>query len=294
MKLRLTPMVVALLLAAAGAASAKNDVIPLDTPDYFVEVFGGYSHRATDQGSQQNGGQQLTIFEQTVRSWQVGGRATVPIRWGLGARVEVVGGSSRIAQGTARSELGGVDGRAEVFWRDPTKGQFGVGYGYGWATPQTPSSVQSIRVNTIPVHASVYMPDLGGGTVDWNASFTYDWLELRSAAGATKQWMYEFHGSSIWYVDRFATFEGGVRYSRLIGSQQSDQLEGVFELEILVPSGKRRFGTVALLGSVGRANQMDLPSPFGSMSRLTWQIGAEVTVHFPGVDSLLELNRAYR
>lgn len=295
MMLRLTCTIAALLVAATGDALARDEVIPLETPPYFAQLDGGYMYRTADQATASLSGQQLTIFEQTVRSWQIGGHATVPIAFGLGARVRVQGGSSRTTQAGFGSESGGAIGQGEVFWRDPTRGQIGVGYGYGWSSPRTPSSVQSTRTHRVPVFASLYMPDLDGSTVDWNASFTYDFQSLRGDTGTTSQWAYEVRGSSIWYVNRLAAFEGGVRYQRLLASQQSDVLEGTFALELLVPSGRAlSYATVSAVGAVGRAEAKDLAAPFSSLSRMTWQVGGEVTVFFPGVDSLVELNRAYR
>ncbi|MDG2050979.1 MAG: hypothetical protein P8M78_12525 [Myxococcota bacterium] len=279
-------------LWAAGPSYARDEVIPLDSPPVFVQLAGAYAYRdigATSSSTETRPGEQ-------IQEWAADGRVTVPVAWGLGVRVQATGeGATSKFDTGARFELVGAGGEGQLFWRDPTKGQVGLGYGYYWLTSTTPSTVDSVRIQSLPVYASLYMPSMNGVAVDWNASFRYDFLSLQSAGGDKKEWAYEARASSIWYVNELISFEAGVRYERLIKDKQEDILEGAFALEILVPTGGDRFfGSVALIGGVGRSEKMDLAPPTTSLSSLAWRVGVQASVFFPGVHSLLELNRAYR
>jgi hypothetical protein len=294
MKHRPLWILVALWVGMAGEAVAYEQVIPLESPDWFVQAFGGYGYAKTSQETVEDGSSSLTLFEETERGWIAGGSAMIPIVSRLGTRLRVDGGRRRISEGTLAGDLGTVTAGGELFLRDPTKGQIAAGYAYTWSSPDASFAEDSVRVHTLPVFASLYTPDLGGGATDWTVSFTYDWIELRLPVGTENQWAYAIDATSTWYVTRFVDFRGGFRYSRLIGDAPSNTMEGVFALEALVPSGVRNYGTVALTGSVGRVEDEDLAAPFYTVSRLTWGIGVTVSVHFPGVTSLVELNRAYR
>ena len=292
--LRRAVWIVAACLAWAGSAGAQK-VVPLESPRWFTEAFAAYAYRDTVEDSVTDGTVTYTLAEQTLRSWQIGGLATLNAGRGFGGRLRVFGGSTRLAQGTLRAESGEVTFRTEGFWRDPTRGQVGAGYAYSSISPDAPSPFTGGSVHGLPVFASLYMPDLGGGAVDWNASFLYTWTELEGFTGPVRQWAYDLRGGSIWYVNRFLAIDGGLRYLRAIQhAQPFDLLEGNLGLELLIPGGRRNYGTVALGGSFGRIENSNLPPPFTSMARFSWEIGITATVMFPGVDSLIELNRAYR
>ena len=281
-----------IVIGAAGPSDALDEVIPLEPPSFFVQLAGGYAYRDIDAASTSS----QSFAGEEIQEWAADGRITIPIRWGLGVRAQAAGDGANSKFDTgSRFELVGAGGEAQLFWRDPTKGQIGLGYGYSWLTSTSPSSIDSVRIQSLPVYASLYMPSMNGVAVDWNAAFRYDFLSLQSAGGNVNQWAYEATASSIWYVNDLASFEAGVRYERLIKDQQEDVLEGKFSLEMLIPTGGDRFfGSLALAGGVGRAEQMDLAPPTPSVSSLTWRVGVQATVFFPGVQSLLELNRAYR
>ena len=276
-----------------GAGWAADEVIPLESPAYFVQAAGGYAYRAL--GAASGAGQSRPREE--IQVWEAGGLLTVPIAIGLGIRIEASGeGGTLRYQSGGRFETVGAGGEAQLFWRDPTKGQFGLGYGYYWSAPQTTSVVDSIRIQSLPVYAAIYMPSMNGAAVDWNASFRYDFLSLQSTTGSRNEWAYEARFGSTWYINDVASFEGAVRYERRLADEQEDILEGDFAIEILIPTGgERHFASVSLDGGVGRAARMDLPLlPSTSLSSLTWRVGAQATIFFPGVTSLIELNRAYR
>jgi len=281
------------LVTAGGSASARNEVIPLESPAYFVEASGGYAYREVAERTSRIEGQTLTIFGETWRDWFAGGSVTVPVAAGFGVRGRVSGGGTEVSIFGAGTDLSGIAGGGDVFWRDPTRGQLGVGYAYERRSVDPGVPVDSIRSHGVPVFASLYMPDLEGGTVDWNVGFEYRWLEVRTPVGSRDQWAYEVFVSSTWYVNRFVSFEGGAEYARQLSPTQSDRVEGVFALELLVPGGTRHYGAVELSGRIGR-DELKALGPFGDENRLTWQVGAQVSVHFPGVTSLVERNRACR
>lgn len=294
MKRQSSSLVVALCLLAAGGADARDPVIPLESPAYFVQGSAGYLYGNIDEATSYGGASELTLAESTTRSWAAGSLVTVPIVRGFGVRLAVDGGGTDETLGGFRSEGNDVTGGAELFWRDPTRGQVGAGYAYSWSPVDTSIGSVTSRAHTAPAFASLYMPDFDGRTVDWNVRFAYSWIDAEGATGSVDQWAYEVVGSSRWYVDRWASFEAGVRFEQRINALPSNVVEGVFELEFLVPGGVRHYGTFALLGSVGRREFQNLGAQFGMLDQLTWQIGLGATVHFPGVASLVELHRAYR
>jgi hypothetical protein len=294
MKPQFTPLAAALCLFAAGGADARDPVIPLEPPAYFVQGSGGYLYGNRAAATSQGGAAELMLDESTTRNWLAGALATVPIAGGFGVRFAVDGGGTNEKTGGFRSDGHDVTGGTELFWRDPTKGQVGAGYAFSWSPVDTSIGSVTSRTHTAPIFASLYMPDFDGRTVDWNARFEYSWIDAEGATGSVDRWAYEVVGSSRWYVDRWASFEGGVRFAQRIDALPSNEVEGVFELEFLVPGGARHYGTFSLLGSVGRRKFQDLGAQFGMLDQLTWQIGFGATVHFPGVASLVELHRAYR
>lgn len=288
------PIVVCLgtLATLAGPAAARNEVIPLESPDWFVEGFGGYAYRETAAHTAKVGDQTQPLPGEEWLTWSAGLSATVPIALGFGVRARVQGAGTDYSDTFGTSlDFDDVTGGGELFWRDPTKGQIGAGYAY--TRTSTDPDVASIRTHSVPVHASLYMPDLEPGTVDWNLGFRYDWLEVRMPGASRDQWAYEVFFTSTWYLNRFVSFEGGASYVRSLAPEQSDRVEGVFSLELLVPSGVRHYGVVEVFGAIGRDEDKDF-GIFGDENRRTWQIGGRVSVHFPGVTSLVELNRAYR
>ncbi len=294
MKFPLTSLAVAFSVLAAGGADARDPIIPLESPAWFVQAEGGYVYGELAGATSHGGESQLVLDETITRNWSAGGLATLRIARGFGARLAVErGGRSETTTGF-ESDGDDLTGGAELFWRDPTRGQVGAGYAFTTSTADTSLGSVTERSHRAPLHASLYMPDFDGNTVDWNVRFEYSWIDVESATGSVDQWAYEVVGSSRWYIDRWASFEGGVRFEQRINFLPSDQVEGVFELEFLIPGGARHYGTFSLLGSVGRRELQDLGARFGMASQLTWQVGFGATVHFPGVVSLVELHRAYR
>lgn len=293
MKTVSTSLALALALLLATVAEGREEVIPLESPAWFVQAEGGYRYGRFEASTSSGGSTPLPVPESTSRSWFAGGLATLPIARGFGARLVVDGGGERLSGALAVTD-DEVTGGAELFWRDPTKGQVGVGYAYTWAPSTSIFGPSTSRSHTAPVFASLYMPSFDGNTVDWNVRFEYSWIDVENPSGHLDQWAYDVVGSSRWYVDRWASFEGGVRFAQQINALPSNVVEGVFQLEFLIPGGARHYGTFSLLGSVGRRAFQDLGPQFGMASQLTWQIGFGATVHFPGVVSLVELHRAYR
>ena len=274
-------------------AQWSGEKIPLETPTYFVEAVGGYLYRDVGEATLQGPVSSVTRFGATRRAWFAGGRATVPVLFGLGVRATVLGGGTVDGLLGLESESTVVGGDAEVFWRDPTIGRFSVGYGYAWTESST-TPVASTRSNSLPASVSLYLPDLGQGPVDWTVDFRYEWLDVDPGTGPVRQWGYTFVGSSYWYINDIAGFTGGVLFTKRIAEQQSNVLEGVFSIELLLPTGATRYGTISFDAAVGRDELEGLAPPFSTISSITYRVGGTVTVHFPGVDSLLQLRRAYR
>jgi hypothetical protein len=293
--MRVLPMLLVLLALPTGGARAQfYDPIPLESPSYFVSMYGGYSDLSADQATHDLGFLRLTLLPYEGTTWWAGGTATVPVWKQLGIRVGMRGGQSRLEVFGVGDEGSGVRGGLEIFWRDPTLGQIAVGYDYGWSAP-TPNPVgASTRSHTLPVTAALYFPDIEGGVVDWNLDFDYSFLEKSAPGFSDQQWRYDVVGSSYWYVNDFVGFSGGVGFTQLLGPQAYNLIEGIFELEFLVPGGTRHYASMSVYGTVGRVEEQDLPSPFTTASQSSWRIGVQASVHFPGVASLVELNRAYR
>ncbi|MCH2186690.1 hypothetical protein MK280_12550, partial [Myxococcota bacterium] len=154
---RWTCMLLWVAVWAAGPSEALDEVIPLTPPSFFVQLAGGYAYRdiaAVSTSSQSFVGEQ-------IQEWAADGRMTVPIAWGLGLRAQAAGeGTNSKFDTGARFELVGAGGEAQIFWRNPTKGQVGLGYGYYWLTSTTPSAFDSVRIQSLPAYASLYMPSM--------------------------------------------------------------------------------------------------------------------------------------
>lgn len=280
---------------APASALARDEVIPLESPAYFVEAVGGYAYRDTAEKTKTVNGNPQTVFGSVSKRWLVGGRVTVPIWNGFGARGTIFGGGDDLSLGGAPStDLKDFSVGASGFWRDPTKGQVGAGYRYTDTDVSPATTVQSITTHSIPVYAALYMPDFGGGTtVDWRVDFEYDFIGSDTPSGRVDQWAYDVLLTSKWYLNGYASFDGRFLYDRSIGASQSDRIEGILALEILVPSGKRNYATFELFGGYGRDRSFDVGA-VGNVKQRIWQVGFQASVFFPGVATLVELNRAYR
>ena len=297
MKLRWLTLLVGSLLVVPLASQARDEVIPLESPRYFVQAFGGYAHRDVKRQTKFDPGTGTSEVEpaRVTRSWLAGATVTVPIWKSFGVRGTVLAGSDELSLGGApATSFDDISFGAVGFWRDPTEGQFGAGYLFSDTDVSPDTSIRSISTHSVPVYAALYMPDFGGGTtVDWRVDFQYDRMGMDTPNGRVDVEAYSGLATSTWYVNGSVSFDGRFLYERETGSPDSDVLEGILALEFLLPTGKRKYATLEVFGGYGRERMLDV-APFGDFRQRVWQVGFQAAVFFPGVSTLVELNRAYR
>lgn len=225
---------------------------------------------------------------------------TMPISDELGVRM--IGGptfSKVHVDGVDDLQSYGLMAGGDVFWRDPTLGELGVGTFYNFAESDRFRSTSDFRSvdrsdHTAGLHAygKFFIKDLlGFGPVDLDASGNFSDSNIDDNGSLSAERNYGARwGATLYPGDGFSVRLGG-RYSRTNYGDLSSQELTVMDLDakVLIPSKPNVIlGAGFFMGTTDES-----PNGFQNYGRFISGIAISATISFPGADSLVDLNRRF-
>jgi len=180
----------------------------------------------------------------------------------------------------------------EVFWRDPTVGEFGVGTFYSFADAETDSADRSEHTAGVTAFGELFLNDfLGYGPVDLDASVAFSDSDIDDNGSFSAERSYTGRwGATLYPNDSFSLRTGGV-YSRTnFGTSEHSALIG-FEADarILLP-----LEPLVTLGAGFEVGKFEVaPNGVQNYGSMFFGLGFSVTISFADAQSLLELNRNF-
>ena len=211
----------------------------------------------------------------------------------LGARL--IGGAnfSKVHADTfEETKRHGLDLGGEVFWRDPSVGEFGLGTFYEYADAVTGPTDRSEHTAGVTAFGQVFVNDfLGYGPVDLDISAAFSDSDIEDNGSESAERTYAGRwGATLYPSDTFSVRTGGVysrtnlgtgTHVRVVGFEADARL--LLPVEPLVTLGAGFEVGDYEVGANGVQN-------YGSMF---FGIGFSVTISFADAQSLLELNRNF-
>ena len=282
----------------ALALAVPFDLAHADEAGPAVETANGevtfiYAYSAIEEGRSRTDLIELTVFKISSHEPGLSARFTVPLGDHFGARLSAFG-SLPLIEIEGESDLAGfADGRAEVFWRDPSLGYLDVGYHFVWLDLPFAGQVAS---HGATVGAGVFVPDLGLGKLDWTASFEYAREELTGPGiSRTSFDVYSLNAGPRWYMTETFLASSAFTWSRteLSGARVGTQLAGSLQLNWLIGPPAGRYVSIGVFGSLGRRST-DIPSPFPDVDQNFYTVGGSLSVYVVPVRSFIQLLRNLR
>lgn len=223
------------------------------------------------------------------------GTLTVPLGESLGLRLNLLPNyGHREADSFLEldADFGGIDSGVGLFWRDPERFELGVEARYSWQEIEFDSGADEQSVHSFEGrwYGAWFLSPDALWPIDLNAHFSYAGIDLDEQLGDEVQESWSVGGAVRLYPLDVLAFSVGGLYRELDSHAiiDTETAGAVFTVDALVH--RKPAVTLGPRFEVGERKV----SSFGPhFSQTYYTVGVQVTMSFPGGDSLVELNRAY-
>ncbi len=186
----------------------------------------------------------------------------------------------------------GITMGGDVFWRDPTIGEAGVGTFYGWDESETGPVERSNHEAGVVAFGKAFFGTPGEGfPVDLDVTLAFSDADIDSSGANSANRTYSANGGVRAYLNDNASFRAGWIWSRTnLGT--TDHVEDRFatlDVEVLLPTDRN----VILGGGLVLGNREESFIEFQKYGRFVFGITLNATVSFTGAESLAELRRNF-
>lgn len=195
------------------------------------------------------------------------------------------------ADGVSRVERVGIDLGGQLFWRDPSIGEAGVGAFYVFDDREQGSTERSDHTAGVAAFGTLFLNNVLGKSVDLDLSATFSDSDIDDEGAFSAERNYATRGGvKVYLNDRVSLRAGGVWSRTNFGNQNYlESRLAELDLEILLPTRPN----VTLGGGFVVGKTEDGVVFATDNGRDVFGISLAATISFPGADSLIELNRNY-
>lgn len=186
----------------------------------------------------------------------------------------------------------GVDLGGDVFWRDPTVGEVGIGTFYQFSAAEAGETDRSEHNAGVRAYGKLFVDDFASyGPFDLDVSAVFSDADIDDNGSLSAERTYTARGGARLYPnDSFSLRVGGV-YSRTnYGDTSFSEMRAMeVDADLLLP-----MASAVTLGAGFRVGTIDeAPVGFQNYGRFFFGLAFKATISFTDAKSLLELNRHF-